>query len=456
MGKNDSAVAIYNKIISIGDENTASLNSSRKDNFPIHTYAMFQLATIYLNTQQLDLAEKTLKEIISDQRTFGQAYRLLGNVYSQNRDTILSKNYIIRAADLRIYTPPVDTIADILSRMSCSDIYLLKQVDDADKGGYSNFALELVSTGLVSIPGNKFVISKALKLYLQKGLDKLALPLVDKNLENFKDDINEVRMVADLCMKRGLYSQALTYYDRASKLLPDDIDIQLSIVLCLGNNGLKQEAMEAMNKLVEKNKKDLKVLTYKVYLMTLMGDKEKALSYLAELKELYPSNPKVLQLSGQAMEQEGNYEKALALYESSFIGNPEDWNTARYLGDLLMKQKMWKRAISHFNKTLEYFPNEPYALERLGTLLVLCPDSSLKNILAGREYSERAFINKSSQPMTVISAGRCLSESYASSGDYNNACKYLNIIISVARHENVPQDIIENLEKDLQVYREKI
>jgi tetratricopeptide (TPR) repeat protein len=141
------------------------------------------------------------------------------------------------------------------------------------------------------------------------------------------------------------------------------------------------------------------------------------------------------------------------MYESSFKGNPEDWSTARYLGDLLMKLKMWERCISHYRKTLEYFPNDPYMLERLGTLLVMCPDTLLRNIIEGREYSERAFINKSSSPMTVISAGRCLSESYAALGDNGNAYKYLNITISMARHENVPQDILENLEKDLQIYR---
>lgn len=453
MGSNEKAETVYNKIISLSDVISLPVNSSRKDNFPLKTYAMFQMANIYMNRQQLNLAEKTLKEIIQDQCTFGQAYRLLGNLYSLNGNEVLSKNYVTRAGDLRIYTPPVDTLADILSRMSRSDLYLLKQVDDADKGGYPNFALELISTALVNIPDDKFVISKAIKLYLSRGLDKLALPCLNKHLQYFNDDILEIRMVADLCMKRGLYSHALKYYYQASELLPDDIDIQLAIVLCLGNEGMKQQAIESMNKLTEKNKENLKVFTDGVYIMVLMGEKGTALSYLAKLQELSPANPKVLQLSGLALEQDGNDEKALAMYESSFKGNPEDWSTARYLGDLLTKLKMWDKSISHYRKALEYFPNDPYMLERLGTLLVMCPDIKLRNITEGREFSERAFINKSSPPLTVISAGRCLSESYAAVGDNENAYKYLNTTINMARHENVTQDILENLEKDLQKYK---
>jgi len=454
MGKNDKAEGIYNRIIKQAVDKNPSLNSSRRDNYPLKTYAMFQLANIYMNTQRLDLAENTLKEIIHDQLTFGQAYRLLGNVYSQKGNDSLSKQYVTRAGDLRIFTPPVDTLADILSRLSCSDSYLLKQVDDADKGGYPNYALELASTGLINIPDNKYVISKALKLYLSRGFNKLALPCLDKHLQFFNDDITEIRMVADLCMKRGLYSQALTYYDQASKLLPDDIDIKLAKVLCLGNEGKKQEATLLMNKLVEEKKENLKVLTNGVYIMLLIGDKQKAMSYLTRLKELFPTNPKVLQLAGQAFEQEGNNEKALEMYELSFKGNPEDWATARYLGDLLMKLEMWEKSINHYYKTLEYFPNDPYALERLGTLLVMCPDPMLRNITAGQVYAERAFINKSSPPLTVISAGRCLSESYAALGDKANAYRYLDTTIRMARHENVPQDILDNLQKDLQKYKQ--
>ena len=55
--------------------------------------------------------------------------------------------------------------------------------------------------------------------------------------------------------------------------------------------------------------------------------------------------------------------------------------------------------------------------------------------------------------MTVISAGRCLSESYAALGDKENAYKYLNITISMARHENISQDILKDIEKDLQNYK---
>ncbi len=453
MGSNDKAVQIFSKVISLDKKNASPSNSSRKDNFPLHIYAMFQKANIYLSTRKPDLAEKTLKEIIQEQVTFGQAYRLLGNIYTMNGDEVSGKNYLSRAGDLRIYTPPVDTIVDILALTTCSDLYLLKQIDDADKGGYPNFALELARTGMVNIPDNKFVISKALKLYLLRGLDKLAIPCIDKHLQYFKDDIMELRMVADLCMKRGLYQEAIKYYTQASTILPDDIDIKLAIILCLGNEGKKEQAIEAMDKLFEKNRDNLKVLTDGVYIMALIGEHAKGMAYLNTLVKSYPKNPKVLQLSGLALEQNGNDQKALEQYEASFGGNPEDLTTVRYLGELLLKLKLWDSAINHFRKALVYFPNDPYIQERLGKLLVMCPDTKLRNLDEGREFCERAFINKSSLPMILVSAGRCISESYATLGDIKNACKYLDTTIMMAKHENVPKEVINSLEEELQGYR---
>ena len=456
MGSYDKAAEVFDRISAGAAKKNLSSGSSRSDHYPLSVYATFQQASIYINSGKLEEAEKDLRQIIKEQPEFGQAYRLLGNIYSMQGNDTLSKKFLTRAGDLRIYTPPVDTLIDILAGISCSDIYLLKQVDDADKGGYPNFALELVRTGLLNMPDNKFVISKAIKLFLARGLDRMALPYMETHLKDFSDDQNELRMVADLCMKRGLYSQALRYYDQGLKLVPDNKDLQLARIMCLGNSDRKDEARSALTSLIKNNPGNVQLLTSSVYIMILSGEKDEALRYLTKLQQTAPHNGKVLQLSGMALELDGKEEKALEMYEASFKADPEDLSTSRYLGDLLIKLKIWERALSQYRKSLEYFPNDPYILERLGTLLVMCPETRLRNIEEGREYSERAFINKSSPPLTVISAGRCISESYAATGDNASACSYLSRTIDMARQEKVPNEMITDLEKDLQKYKQEV
>ena len=452
MGKNDKAEEVFNSIISEDPVTYSTSTTARKDKFPLKSYAMFQLASIYISTQRIDMAEATLKKLIEDQRTFGQAYRLLGNVYNMKGEQELSRSYISRAGDLKIYTPPVDTIVDMLARNSCSGLYLLKQVDDAEKGGYSRYAIQLINNAVANIPEDKFVLSKAIKIYLLMDLGKVALPYFPKHLEYFSSDISELKMVADLCMKKGLYEQAITYYSRAALLQPDDMDVHLSVVLCLGNKGAKQQAMDSLNVLLQKYKGNKKVLTDGAYVMLMLGEKGKAASILADLKRLYPADPKALQLSGILLQQDGKEEQALQMFESSFRGNPKDLTTTRYLCDLLVKKEMWERAVSSYRVALESNPNEPYLQESLGSLLVFCRNEKLRNIPQGREYSERAFINKYSLTPTIISAGISLSEACLLLGDKYNAFSTMSSTIQVAKRENAPPELIQNLEKRLEQY----
>lgn len=452
MGQNDKAESVFKKIVSAELDNPPNSTTARKDYFSLKSYARFQLASIYINTQRTDQAETILKELIDNQRTFGQAYRLLGNIYSMKGEQELSRNYLSRAGDLMIYTPPVDTIVDILARNSRSGLYLLKQIDDAEKGGYSRYAIELINNAMADIPGDKFVLSKAIKIYLLMDLGKVAMPYFDKHLEYFSSDIIEIKTVADLCMKKGLYPEAIKYYTRAARLQPDDIDVQLSIVLCLGNEGAKQQAMDSVNALLRKYKGNKKVLADGAYVMLMLGEKGKAASVLEDLKRLYPADPKSLQLSGILLQQEEKEDQALQMFESSFMGNPKDMSTTRYLCDLLVKKEMWEKAIDTYRIALEYNPNDPYLQESLGSLLIFCRNEKLRNISEGREYSERAFINKYSLTPTIISAGISLSEAYLSLGDKKSAFRSMTETIQVAKRDNAPPELIQNLEKRLQQY----
>ncbi len=453
LGKNNEAEAIYRKVIAEAGEISGSENSFRRDFFPIRAYARFQLATIYLNTRKLVSADSTIRVLLKDQPSFGQAYRLLGSVYNLQGDQESSKKCLLRAGDLMIYTPPVDTIVDILAQNSRSDIYLLKQIDDAEKGGYSHFAAALVNNALKDIPDNKFVISKAIKIFLVMDLNGLADPLFDRHLEYFGSDISELKMVADLCMKKGLNKQAVKYYLQAARLQPEDISVHLSVALCLGKDGAVNQAGDSVGMVVKKHCDNLKIMTDCAYVLLMLGEKDKADVILSDLAGRYHSDPKVQQLTGILKQQNGKEDEALKLFESSFKGDPKDLSTARYLNDILMKRNKWNEAITCIRTALEFSPNDPNLQESLGSLLVFCPDEKLRNISEGWEYSERAFINKSSTRSTMVSAGMSLAQASYQQGDRDEAVKVMKIAIDLAGKQNAPGDFIQDLQKRLESYR---
>lgn len=169
MGDNQQAEKAFSMITNLQNMATAKKSETRYDYFPLGSYATFQLARIYLNTMRVDEAEMTLKEIIKNNRSFGPAYRLLGNVYQKKGDSILSYRYAIRANDMAIYSPPIDTLVDKLVLMSRSELYLLKKIDEAEKSIYPEWAMKLVNHAIQYIPDNKYLISKAIHIFVIMG-----------------------------------------------------------------------------------------------------------------------------------------------------------------------------------------------------------------------------------------------------------------------------------------------
>jgi tetratricopeptide (TPR) repeat protein len=352
----------------------------------------------------------------------------------------------VRANDLVVFTPPVDTLIDRLVLLSRSESYLLKKIDDAEKSIYPEWAMKLVKIAMQYFPENKYLVSKAIKIYLMLDMDDQAVACVDQHISYFKDNFTELYNTGILFFQKSLYSQAMNYLTRALELKSQDVEIQNCLAICYWSMGDRQKANDLLNTLIDSYRDNPDVLAEITNLLYDLGEDEKADGYLNKLMQVSPGNPKVQKMSGTMAEKEGHIREAIALYESSFKNDPEDMATIRYLLNLLFKQKMWDQYISHIRTALEYHPNDPYLLERLGTILVTCPDPAWRDTKEGRDYSERAFIHTSSRSLTLVFSGRSLALAYAELGDKQNATTVINMTMNIARRENISESYLRDLE----------
>ena len=449
LGSNDKAEEAFMKISSRNDNVRSKHSSVRTDYFPLKTYAKYQLARAYINSGKPDLAENSLKETLKDDRKFGSSYRLLGSIYSTKGNKQLSDKYIHRANDLINCTAPVDTIIDKLALISKSELYVLKQIDEAERNIYPEWAIKLLANAIQVMPKNKYLISKAVKIFLKMGNAQQIMPFLDKHLEYFKDDRSEIKEIADLLDENGAYTQSLVYYQQAVKLSPNDTELQANLVMALFDAGMKERSLEYMNELLAKDKNNIELLSNGVYIMLTIDENAKADLYMAELMKLAPTKPKVQQLAGMIAEREGKLQQALDLYEKSFNGDPTDLATIEMLGSILLKKKLWAKSINLFQKALETHPNEPYLLDKLGSVLIGCPDAALRNINDGIEYSERALDHKAGSTEIMLSSGTSLAQGYAILGDKRTAAAYLNGVIQLAQDNNAPQEYLADLGRKL-------
>jgi len=447
LSKNELAEESFRKIISPKNKTFVSKETSRVDHFPISTYAMFELSRIYFETERFDLAEKTLKEILELNYTFGPAYRLLGNVYRVKGDEQLSKRFGVRANDLVAYSPPVDTLVDQLVLISRSELYLPKKIDEAQRSIYADWALRLMDHALQYIPDNDYLISQAIRIYLWLDLDKQAIALIDQHMAYFQESFSEMRKMGLLFYQKGLYQQAIIYFNRALEFEPEEPEIQKKLAISYWSVGEKQRSYEILDHMLKNSQDNVDLHADVVNILYFnFKDSRKASAYLAGLKQRIPSNPKVQKVSAGIAEENGDYKEAIRMYESSFRGDPEDITTIKFLGNLLVDQEMWNKTLLHYSEALEYHPNDSYLLERYGTLLVGCPDSTLRNIEEGKEYLERAFIHKTSRPNTLVYTGRSLAFAYARLGDTPNAVSTIQQTIVIARRANFSSAFVAELE----------
>jgi len=443
-GSGEKAEAAFNQIADLKNDNpnvrTVRVNYS---SFPIS--AKFELARIYLSTKRLDEAENILTEVVKRNRTIGPVYRLLGNVYSAKGDSVLSKKYIVRAQDLAEVTTLNDSLIDRLTLMSRSELYLPKQIDDALSSANPEWGMKLFKQAMLYFPDNKFIVSKVVKFFLRMNNGKNALPYLNKNLNDFKDNFKEMTDLGDLLFMKGFYAEAIPFYLQAKLLKPETTEIEENFALSYWKNNQKDLAVKLMNELYEKNQNRPVVLVSEIDFWIHIGDKEKAKFYLSKLRQLTPSDPKVFKMSGLISDMEGNQKAAIPMYEAALKVDPSDLEIAQKLGTYYIEQKMWNNAISLLRNSIKFHPNESVPIEKLGALLISCPDPKLQNVEEGLEYSERAFFSISSTVTTLISAGKDLSIGNLMLGNFKIAAYYIRITISIAKGENAPQSYLDGL-----------
>ncbi|MBN2864317.1 MAG: hypothetical protein JXN62_14205 [Bacteroidales bacterium] len=444
MGKAEEALK---RISSLKEIQKPANKIFRTDHFPMGIYASFLLGKLYLNTGKIDSSQKVLTELITSFRTFGPAYSVLGNIYQIKGDSVTGKNYIAQANDLLPVTAPADTLLDIIALRSRSELFILKQIDEASNTYYKDWALTLADHALNYLPENKYLVSKFIKLLFDNYSGITAVQFLDDHLKNFSEDFEELKQVGDLLYEHGFYSESRPYYNRALELRPESTDIQANMVFSFLNEDKKEEGLALLKQYLEKDQENPGILTNAVYTMLLTDDYGEAENYLNSLKKITPGSTKVLLLSGFIAQQKGDTDKARVLFETAFRNNPEELICAQSLGDVLIRQKMWRRSIEHFSVALEYFPNEPFIIEKLGSLLATCPDPNLRDYNKGIQLLERLMIHRACPAEIKISAGKNLVKACTFTGQKEHALSYLRYITEFAGNYNAPREVFVELEE---------
>ncbi len=445
---------IFKTLSGMNKRNFFYKNTKRSSFFPLPTYANLQLAKLYLNENKLDEAKTVLEKLIKSQITFGPAYRQMSFLYAEKEDKEKSSYYSERSNDLHMYTNPVDTLLDKMSLYSRNESYLLKQIDDAARSSNTAWALELATLGVNKMPDSKYLLSKAIKQFMDMSAARRAVPYLEKHLNYFGDNYQELIEVGSGLASLGLKDEAQKYFLKAEKIEAQKIETKSTLAGMLYEKvGMKEKALELTETLLNENPENVEVLKNATFLYIQLEDLDKAKQYLTQLKKVAPLNENIHVFEGILAEKNGNSIKSIKHFKQAFSQSPDKNFTLNRLTDYYKKNKKWDKLIELYKRALKEKPNDSSIQEAYGTLLLNCPDKNLRNLKLAKEYSERAFINYVYNPQTRVAAGKSLAQSYFELGDKKTAIFYINQIIKIAQVSYLPRETVISLQKLAQEFK---
>ncbi|GEM_PF-463586 len=443
------AEEILKEIINLNEGATKVTNSLRSTYFPLQLHAKLLLSKVYNSGNKNSKAKAELKYLTNRYKTFGPPFRELGILYDNEGNPELSNKYRERAADLEEVNEPLDTLQDNLALMSASESYVLKQIDIARQGVDSKWSYELIKSARENMPESKYVLSKAISQYLAQGTGELAMPLLNKHFDSFKDDYNEMIKIGVELADAGYRTEALRYLKHA-RSFENITDTQLTNIsgMYLEKLNIPREAVKIMETVVDRNTNNAEILGDAIFLMLQANELETAEMYYIRLKKIDSQNPSINIYEGMQMEKKGNIEEAIRCYLAAFVKNPKNKFIIGHIKDLMLQQKRWREMESFLRKALEAYPNDSQVQMYLGWVLVSYPDDGIKtnDITEGLEYSERAFFNCRYQIADRVSAGRTLAVGYHLLNNNTMANYYLDRTIGIAAKARFGQDYIGGLQ----------
>jgi tetratricopeptide (TPR) repeat protein len=437
IGLSEKAEELFRMVINKrGDKNQEERIEGFVD-FPVHTYAEFGLARIFLNTDRIDSAGITLKRLIQNQPWFGPAYRSLANVFYIKGSPDLGNRYTLLANDLDEYAPPSDTLANRISLMSRTEATLLKEVDDALNRKNQKLALQLCDQAMKYLPDSKELLSKAVFGYYALGFDEKAKLYLNRHFQYFISDFDELMEMAGVLDYEGYTEEATKYFEQAKKLQPDNS----RLALWLFDIGRQTDAIILLDAQLSGSPDNPEMITDAIKLTLRMNNVEMAKTYLTRLKRVAPESKSTFKLAGVISEQEGDLPSALGLYEESYRRDSSDFEMIRYLAEVYIRESIWSKAIDHFRNSLVTYPNDPVLLQGLGNILLTCPVTEYISAEEGIDYATRAFMNYRSNLPLRISAGRDLARGYAMTGDAAKSLYYMERTTKMAKDSYLLQEI---------------
>lgn len=301
------------------------------------------------------------------------------------------------------------------------------------------------------------------RLYELRGSILFQLKQPEKAIESYNKAINlqpgdvspyvsRARARAQMKDTKG----ALDDLETALKIDPD------SIVVRLARARIHQQAgdLKSAKADVEAALKNRPDLPDKIQAEALLasiaaeaGDIDEAISECEDLLKIMPNNPNLLMEIGMLLQFSKRSSKAIDKYTQA-IAHSEKKNVLLYRnrGDAYLNVGKHAEAIKDYEEAYKLQADDSGILNNFAWVLATSPDDKLRDGKRSVEMGLKAAQVTDFKRPHILST---LAAAYAETGDYDNAIKWSSKAVELAGQEPDSADIREQLQKELDSYKQK-
>ncbi len=315
------------------------------------------LASVYMNVYQPDLALPEYERIVQIDSNNTEAWFSLARLYQTTRP---------RKA-LEIYDRLLDRVGD--------DWEILFQMAEIYNGlGRFDDAAEKYKRMMEIDPSNRVLQRQLAETYGRAGKTQEAIKILQEMLETDRNNADALAALADVYLEQRDYDHALELYQKLLTLEHTNPEVRLRVgVAYMGQSQRDSTFVEKARPIFEQLDKELPNDWRPSYYLGMIADREKkdtlATEYFDRVTHLASWNSEVMYTIAGTYYDKGQFRKIVDMMEQGKKVAPKDSRVYFFLGLAYSRMDQNDQAIAALRKSLELKSDDVNALSTLAMTL---------------------------------------------------------------------------------------
>jgi len=250
--------------------------------------------------------------------------------------------------------------------------------------------------------------------------------------------------------KLGRTDEAIVHYYKALQINPSSAIIQNNLGMAMESQGKPDEAINHYIAATQIRPNFPESYYNIAHLLASRGKLNEAVDYYRQALKFEPDFAEAHNYLALALKFQGKSDEAIDHFQNALRIRPDYAEAHVNLGITLASQGKFDEAISHYRRAIDIKPDFAEAINNLAWVLVVCPNTKLRDANEAITLAERAAELTKQQNPTILNT---LAAAYAASGRFDRAITTMRKAIELANLAK-NEELSNRFNKQMELYKQ--